>query len=85
MEEQKKPSWGPLAKRFGGEPHPRMLLALDGGIRSGDILFQEFCAELDIPTQLYLAIPPERYVVSSVQKAGERWVERFWKLHGPSA
>src|SRR5262249_4857617 len=38
-------------------------------------------AEMGIPTWLYLAIPPERYVVSSVQKAGERWVERFWKLY----
>jgi len=52
-----------------------------GGASGGDILFQEVCAELGIPTQLYLAIPPERYVVSSVQKAGERWVERFWKLY----
>jgi tetratricopeptide (TPR) repeat protein len=52
-----------------------------GGASGGDILFQEVCAELDIPTQLYIAIPPERYVVSSVQKAGERWVERFWKLY----
>jgi tetratricopeptide (TPR) repeat protein len=52
-----------------------------GGASGGDILFQEVCAELDIPMQLYLAIPPERYVVSSVQQAGERWVERFWRLH----
>jgi tetratricopeptide (TPR) repeat protein len=52
-----------------------------GGASGGDMLFQEVCAELSIPTQLYLAIPPERYVVSSVQQAGERWVERFWKLY----
>ena len=52
-----------------------------GGASGGDILFQEVCTELDIPTQLYLAIPPERYVVSSVQKGGEQWVKRFWKLY----
>ncbi len=31
MKEQKKPSWGPLEKRFGGESRPRKILALDGG------------------------------------------------------
>jgi len=52
-----------------------------GGASGSDILSQEVCAEMGIPSWLYLAIPPERYVVSSVQKAGERWVERFWKLY----
>ncbi len=51
-----------------------------GGASGGDILFHEVCAELGIPTQLYLAIPPERYVAASVQKAGPGWVERFWRI-----
>jgi len=52
-----------------------------GGASGSDILSHEVCAEIGIPTWLYLPIPPERYVVSSVQKAGDRWVERFWKLY----
>lgn len=52
-----------------------------GAASGGDILFQEVCAELKIPTRLYLAIPPKKYVTTSVQKAGSGWVERFWKLY----
>ena len=52
-----------------------------GGASGGDILFHEVCAELDIPTRLYLAIPPQEYVPNSVQKAGPQWVERFWKIY----
>jgi hypothetical protein len=52
-----------------------------GGASGGDILFQEVCAELGIPTRLYLAIPPQKYIVTSVQKAGPMWVERFWNLY----
>jgi hypothetical protein len=52
-----------------------------GGASGGDILFHEVCAELGIPTRLYLAIPPRKYVTKSVQKAGARWVERFWNLY----
>jgi hypothetical protein len=52
-----------------------------GGASGGDILFHEVCAELGIPTRLYLAIPPQRYVTTSVQKAGPQWVERFWKIY----
>lgn len=55
--------------------------AYAGGASGGDILFQEVCAELGIPTRLYLAIPPQAYVKSSVQKAGPQWVERFWRLY----
>ncbi|HVF57045.1 MAG TPA: hypothetical protein VM934_12900 [Pyrinomonadaceae bacterium] len=52
-----------------------------GGASGGDILFHEVCAELGIPTRLYLAMPPGLYVTKSVQKAGPRWVERFRQLH----
>jgi tetratricopeptide (TPR) repeat protein len=51
-----------------------------GGASGGDILFHEVCAELGIPTRLYLALPPPKYVKTSVQKAGPQWVERFWAL-----
>ncbi|HJQ30678.1 MAG TPA: tetratricopeptide repeat-containing protein [Pyrinomonadaceae bacterium] len=52
-----------------------------GGASGGDILFHEVCAELRIPTRLYLAIPPGKYVTSSVEKAGPQWEKRFWAIH----
>jgi tetratricopeptide (TPR) repeat protein len=44
-----------------------------GGASGGDILFVEVCADLGIPTRLYLAIPPQAYVINSVMKAGSDW------------
>ena len=52
-----------------------------GGASGGDILFHEVCAELGVPTHLYLGIDPALYVNASVRKAGGDWVERFWRLH----
>jgi cellulose biosynthesis protein BcsQ len=51
-----------------------------GGASGGDILFHEVCAGLGIPTQLYLALPREEYIVASVRSAGPQWVERFNQL-----
>ncbi|HEV8371510.1 MAG TPA: tetratricopeptide repeat-containing protein [Pyrinomonadaceae bacterium] len=56
-----------------------------GAASGGDILFQEVCLELGIPTKLYLAIPAQKYVSTSVDKAGQTWVQRFWKIHGEHA
>jgi tetratricopeptide (TPR) repeat protein len=52
-----------------------------GGASGGDILFHEVCSDLGIPTRLYIAIPPTKYVVTSVSKPGPQWVTRFWELH----
>ena len=52
-----------------------------GAASGGDILFMEVCAELNIPTRLYLAIPPAKYINTSVIKAGGDWLERFWDIH----
>jgi tetratricopeptide (TPR) repeat protein len=52
-----------------------------GGASGGDILFHEVCAELGIPTRLYLALPRADYVRESVQGAGHDWVRRFNKLY----
>ena len=52
-----------------------------GAASGGDILFMEVCDELGIPTRLYLAMPPAKYINSSVSKAGPAWVERFWTIH----
>jgi tetratricopeptide (TPR) repeat protein len=54
--------------------------AYAGGASGGDILFHEVCADLGIRTHLYLAITPQKYVKSSVQKAGQQWVKRFWDI-----
>jgi hypothetical protein len=48
-----------------------------GAASGGDILFLEVCAELGIPTRLYLALPPDSYVKESVAPAGGDWISRF--------
>jgi hypothetical protein len=58
-----------------------VLCGYAGAASGGDILFQEVCAELGIPTRLYLAIPPAEYIKSSVIKAGPEWVDRFWNIY----
>jgi hypothetical protein len=55
--------------------------AYAGGASGGDTLFQEVCAELGIETRLYLAVEPKIYVTTSVNKAGAKWVQRFWDLY----
>ena len=52
-----------------------------GGASGGDILFQEVCFELGIPTHLYLALQRGLYVNASVRKAGPNWVQRFRDLY----
>ena len=58
-----------------------VLCGYAGAASGGDLLFQEVCAELGIPTRLYLAIPPAKYINSSVIKAGAGWVDRFWNVY----
>ncbi len=52
-----------------------------GGASGGDILFHEVCAELGIPTHLYLALPSGLYVNASVRRGGPNWVQRFRDLN----
>lgn len=54
-----------------------------GGASGGDILFHEVCAELGIPTWLYLALPRAAFVAASVAPAGpqSKWIERFDALY----
>jgi len=51
-----------------------------GGASGGDILFHEICAELGIPTQLFLALPKSEFIAESVRPAGGNWRERFDRL-----
>ena len=57
-----------------------ILIGITGGACGGDILFHEVCGELGIPTQMYLALPKEQFVVESVAFAGNGWIDRFGKL-----
>ena len=52
-------------------------LGIAGGACGADILFHEVCKTLGIPTQLYLALPPNQFQVESVQHGGPKWVERY--------
>jgi hypothetical protein len=56
------------------------MTGIAGGACGGDILFHEVCAELHIPTKLFLALPPDLFVRESVQHGGADWVERFGRL-----
>jgi tetratricopeptide (TPR) repeat protein len=71
-----KEAVGKELERVGGKA-----IGIAGGASGGDILFHEVCAELNVPTFLYLALPREQYVVASVQSAGPDWVLRFNTLH----
>jgi hypothetical protein len=57
-----------------------VVLGIAGGANGGDILFHEVCGEVGITTDLFLAIPADRFIAASVSSAGPAWVERFWKL-----
>lgn len=56
------------------------LVGIAGGANGGDILFHEVCDELDIHSEIYLALPENEYVGASVSFAGEHWEPRFRKL-----
>jgi Tetratricopeptide Repeats-Sensor len=51
-----------------------------GCASGGDILFHQVCEELGIPTQIFLALPRDQYVKSSVAPAGSNWVQEFDRL-----
>lgn len=56
-------------------------IGIAGGACGGDIIFLEVCKELGIKTKMYLALPPHKYIVESVQFAGNAWVDRFYALY----
>ena len=57
------------------------VVTIAGGASGGDILFHEACTELGIASTLWLAVPPERYVIESVAPAGATWIDRFWRVY----
>jgi tetratricopeptide (TPR) repeat protein len=45
-------------------------LGIAGAASGGDLLFHEVCAELGIPTHVYLALPDNKFINTSVAPAG---------------
>ena len=69
---------GAIADELDGAAGP--LAGLAGGASGGDILFHEAAERLGVPTELYLALPPDDYCAASVADAGPGWVTRFTAL-----
>ncbi len=53
------------------------LVGIAGGASGGDILFHELCQRMNIPSEMYLALPKEEYKKASVSFAGKVWETRF--------
>jgi hypothetical protein len=56
------------------------VIGIGGGACGGDILFHEVCQELNVESQLYLALPPPQFIEASVRQGGSQWIERFSRL-----
>lgn len=60
--------------------HGKAFLGIAGGACGGDILFHELCRELQIPSEVFLALPIEDFKNESVKFAGHKWEDRFDQL-----
>jgi hypothetical protein len=57
-----------------------LILGIAGGRSGGDILFHEVCAELNIPTRMYLPLPKEAFSAAAVHPGGANWMDRFERI-----
>ena len=55
-------------------------LGIAGAAGGGDLLFHEVCAELGVPTQVYLPFARHAYLDAAVRPAGAGWEQRFDRL-----
>jgi hypothetical protein len=57
----------------------KILFGISGGANGGELIFQEACRTLDIPTHLYLAIPRDQFVgrYVSLSRESSDWFDRF--------
>jgi hypothetical protein len=53
------------------------VIAIAGGSCGSDLLFHEVCEQLNIESQMFLALPPQDYVAESVLAGGTAWIDRF--------
>jgi hypothetical protein len=58
----------------------KALIGLAGCACGSDILFHELCDEMNIPSEIYLALPVKEYKKHSVSFAGKKWERRFDRL-----
>jgi len=69
----------PVAQLRGGEPSRWV-----GGHRrsrsSSRRWRTEACADLGIPTEVLLVMPPRNFVKESVADSGPHWVDAYWNL-----
>jgi hypothetical protein len=56
------------------------LVGMAGAASGGDILFHEACRRRGIPTEVYLALPPDEYATHSVEGSGGDWMTRYHDL-----
>jgi hypothetical protein len=56
------------------------LKGVAGGACGGDILFHELCLELNIASEIFLALPVKDFKKSSVSFAGKDWEYRYERL-----
>ena len=56
------------------------LKGIAGGACGGDILFHELCLELNITSEIFLALPVNDFKKSSVSFAGKDWEDRYESL-----
>jgi hypothetical protein len=56
------------------------ILGIAGAASGGDILFHEVCRDVDIPTRICLALPPDQYLAASVKPSDADWEKRFYKI-----
>jgi tetratricopeptide (TPR) repeat protein len=55
--------------------------AFIGGLSAGsEIIFAEICAELGMKIKVFLPLPEAEYIREFVSPAGDKWVERFYKI-----
>ena len=100
MEEKKRASWGRLEKRFGGEPRPRKLLALDGGGIRGILTLQVLIRMEEILREAsgqgedfrlcnffdYIGGTSTGAIIAAGLAVGKsaRWLSEFYKEVGPA-
>lgn len=98
--EEMKPSWGALEKRYGGEPRPRKLLALDGGGIRGVLTLQVLIKIEDLLRERsgqgedfrlcnffdYIGGTSTGAIIAAGLAAGKsaRWLSEFYKEVGPA-
>jgi hypothetical protein len=57
--------------------HGSQLIGISGAASGGDILFHQECQKRNIPTTIFLALPPDDYAAQSVNSAGGEWTRQY--------